>query len=66
MVWRAILFCFVQADPSPAVPPAATGGSSELTSHREDEKKTRVVMETVCFRSETREFTEGVRAPEFR
>lgn len=41
MVWRAILFCFVQADPSPAVPPAVTGGSSELTSLREEEKKTR-------------------------
>lgn len=39
MVWRAILFCFVQADPSPAVPPAATGGSSELTSHREEDAR---------------------------
>lgn len=65
MVWRAILLCFVQADPSPAVLPAATGGSSELTSlKRRRRRERRVVMETVCFRSETREFTEG--APELR
>lgn len=66
--WCGALFCSVLYRRIPALQfrqrPQAAAASWHRSEKRGRRRERRVVMETVCFRSETREFTEG--APELR